>query len=66
MNEEYRLQTSGWSQDLYNEATKLSSTSSQNEFLKPYGLHFIKVSNYYFFKYVKKLLIIHSECFLNH
>ncbi|KAK0432086.1 hypothetical protein EV421DRAFT_1719858, partial [Armillaria borealis] len=42
MNEEYRLQTSAWSQDLYNEASKLSSASSQNDLLQLYGLCFVK------------------------
>ncbi len=51
MNEEYRLRTSAWSQELYDEAKKLSSASSQNEFLKPYGLRFVEV-NLYHFKYV--------------
>ncbi|KAK0477747.1 hypothetical protein EDD18DRAFT_1114542 [Armillaria luteobubalina] len=35
---EEQLCTSVWSQDLYNEAEKLTSVLSQNAFLKPYGL----------------------------
>ncbi|SJL09155.1 uncharacterized protein ARMOST_12531 [Armillaria ostoyae] len=37
-----QLRTSAWSQDLYNEASKLSSASSRNDLLQPYGLRFVK------------------------